>query len=122
MAGHAYYIQDGNYWFRDGARSGHTEDAWAPDSTLDWYIPIGWHRKVTGNTGFHDVWGPDYEVADNASSRPLIVGGAIDVYEQRRHIDDDGVYKTEKFNHWISRSRWCRVILDGVTLQFTHGL
>ena len=32
----------------------------------------------------------------------------------------NGVYRTYKFGHWISRSRWCRIILDGRTVQWFH--
>ena len=118
-AGYAHLIGAENFWFVDGARMNRAEEAWQPNSVLDWKIPIGWHRKLTTHIGDFNITHPDYEHMDDASSRPLSMEI---VYHQRFSIDGDGVFKTEKFGHWISRDRWCRVILDGETLQWTHPL
>ena len=50
----------------------------------------------------------------------LVIGGCIDAYKLIRHIDEAGTYRTDKFHHWTSRSRWCRVLLDGRVLQEEH--
>ena len=118
-AGEAHLIGAGNFWFVDGARMGRAEANWSPNSILDWKIPVGWHRKLPMYAGNFNVSDSDYERMDDAASRPL----SMDVvYHQRFSIDGNGVFKTEKFGHWISRSRWCRVILDGETLQWMHPL
>lgn len=119
-AGKAHYIQQGNYWFTDGARDGSYEPSWTPNSTLTWKIPIAWHRKISRFTDDYDAIDLDYEIRFERSSRPLLVGGRLDMYKQNRHIDQDGTFRMEKFGHWTSRSRWCQVILDGITLQLTH--
>ncbi len=59
----------------------------------------------------------DFELHLNQNSRPLVIASQ---YCQRFSIDTDGVFKIEKYGHWISRSPSCRVILDGVVLQETH--
>lgn len=46
--------------------------------------------------------------------------GKLDKCRQRFSIDTTGVFKIEKYGHWISRSPSCRVILDGVVLQEGH--
>jgi len=119
-AGNAYYVRSNNFWFVDGARSESSEQNWIPDSRLNWKIPVGWHRKIPGVDNYHGVYAVDFEIAYDERSRPLLIGGGIDVYKQCRHIDLTGTYRTDKFGHWISRSRWCRVILDGVVIQSEH--
>ena len=124
-AGKAYYITEGNYWFTDGARSGSAESDWAPGSSMVWKIPVGWHRILWQRSRMREHFAvdvADVEIRGNPASRPLLIGGGIDVYKQERHIDADGVFRTVKFGHWISRSRWCHVILDGVTQQLTHAI
>jgi asparagine N-glycosylation enzyme membrane subunit Stt3 len=37
-------------------------------------------------------------------------------------VDAAGVCRTEKYGHWISRSPFCRVILDGEVMQRRHPL
>ena len=120
-AGRAYYVQEGNFWFVDGARSGAAELNWAAESTLSWLIPIGWHRKDLRYTDEYGVETFDFEACWDENSRPLLLGGSIDTYKQMRHIDNEGVYRTEKFGHWITRSPLCRIVLDGVTQQERHG-
>ncbi len=112
---------EGNFWFVDGARSGVPERLWSPNSTMSWKIPVGWHRKtLSGGTNDFFRGGADVEMLGYARSRPLLIGGRKDVYKQVRHIDENGVFRTDKFGHWISRSPECRIILDGETLQWTH--
>ena len=120
-AGTAHCIGEGNFWFVDGARSGIPERLWSPNSTMSWKIPIGWHRK-TLSIGTNDFFVDRADVEDSSDrkSRPLLIGGRMDVYKQVRHIDSNGVYRTDKFGHWISRSPECCIILDGETLQWTH--
>ena len=119
-AGVAHYIQPGNFWFVDGARMVAPEPNWQPNSTLSWKIPIGWHRKNPDYTDDCDVQNPDYEKAWDGDSRPLIIGGQTDKYKQVWHIDGQGTFRTDKFGHWISRSRDCVIILDGQTIQTEH--
>ena len=85
--------------------------------------------KIRGNTLPNGAWiAADsrrtfetvYEVLEPSDSRPLIIGGRTDKYKQRWHIDGQGTYRTDKFGHWISRSRDCVIILDGRTLQERH--
>ena len=119
-AGELHMIRDGNFFFVDGAKSGAAEANWQPDSRLNWKIPIGWHRIRSDYADGKQLYGPDYEYNGSIQSRKLLVGGRIDKYMQNRYIDDSGTYRTDKFGHWISRSRWCRVVLDGTTLQWWH--
>ena len=119
-AGKAYYVGEHNFWFVDAAVSKRPEYNWAPDSTLSWNIPIGWHRKAEDALDRYDVYGPDYEYQGESDTRPLIVGGVIDRYKQVRHIDGNGLFRTDKFGHWTSRSRHCVVTLDGRILQEEH--
>ena len=119
-AGKAYYVGEHNFWFVDAAVSKRPEYNWAPDSTLSWNIPIGWHRKAEDALDRYDVYGPDYEYQGESDTRPLIVGGVIDRYKQVRHIDGNGLFRTDKYGHWTSRSRHCVVTLDGRILQEEH--
>ena len=119
-AGKLHMIYEKNFFFVDGARSGAPELNWQPGSTMNWKIPIGWHRIASGYCDGCPLYDPDYERCKDDKSRKLLVGGRNDKYMQTRHIDANGTYRTEKFGHWISRSRWCRVILDGRTLQERH--
>ena len=117
-AGWVHNIKQGNYWCGDRANSGASEPNWMPNSTLSWYIPIGWHRKPIDDNSL--LMHADYEQNDNPNSRALILKGSIAAYRQIRHIDEFGTYRTDKFGHWISRSRHCLVILDGQVLQEDH--
>ena len=120
-AGRAYPIKDGNFWFVDSAGIGQVESNWSPNSVMVWKIPIGWHRRVPSDDWF-GVVRPDYEdasITGDGGSRPLVFDI---VYRQRFCIDEDGVSKVEKYGHWITRSRFCRVVLDGTTVQWSHPL
>mgnify|MGYP003329221696 CR=1 FL=1 len=37
-------------------------------------------------------------------------------------IDEDGTAKVEKFGHWLSCGRYCRIYLDGVMKKWSHWL
>ena len=121
-AGKAHRIQSGNFWFVDGARTKLGMLPWAPNSRMVWKIPIGWHRKLREGDAWHGVSGPDYELMYENGSRPLLVTPDPNTYKQEDFIDENGVFRTDKYGHWISRSPNCRVILDGRTLQWFHPI
>ena len=50
----------------------------------------------------------------------ILIGGCADVYKQIMSIDESGTSKIEKYGHWVSRGRYCRIILDGTTQQWNH--
>ena len=85
-------------------------------------IARGWHRikKECATIGYWRDRYADYAEYQNTNSLPLLIGGRTDLYLQERHIDEDGVFRTDKFGHWISRSKSCRIILDGDTIQWWH--
>ncbi len=119
-AGRARPIREGNFWFVDSAGLTPTIVNWEPGGELVLKIPIGWHRRNSFDSDeWFPVFRPDYEFDDYDLSRPLKLNV---VYRQRFLVDEDGVCRTDKFGHWISRSRFCRVILDGVQLQGSHPL
>ena len=62
----------------------------------------------------------EYERYRVASSRPLLIGGRTDKYKQVFTIEEDGTSKVEKFWHWLSRGRYCKIILDGVLKKWNH--
>ena len=117
-ANNAYPIKEGNMWFVDAAGVSRVETDWLPDSEMNWRIPLGWHRRRDSEYPFL-VPHADYEAFGDDTSRNLILARE---YNQRFSIDQNGVFKIEKYGHWISRSRFCHVILDGTTLQWTHPL
>jgi len=125
-AGRAHNIKDGNFWFVDGARSRSYVHNWTPNSTNSWLIPIGWHRlqydvnSLGEEYDSHEVYDYDFETRWSESTRRLQVGATSDIIKQVVTIDGDGTCRTEKFGHWISRTRWCRVTLDGTVLQKSH--
>jgi hypothetical protein len=123
-AGTAYRIKPGNYWCIDRAESTMPETNWVQGvaSEMIWKIPIGWHRLdlLFAERGYWEVDVADNTEYGNTNSPSLLIGGQSDAYRQERHIDADGVFRTDKFGHWISRSRWCRIILDGRTEQWFH--
>ena len=124
QAGWAYRIKPGNYWCIDRAESTAPETNWVHGvaSEMIWKIPIGWHRIESWAVHL-DYWrlsNPDVTEYGNTNSVPLLIGGRNDMYLQERHIDENGVFRTDKFGHWTSRSRWCHIILDGSTVQWFH--
>lgn len=62
----------------------------------------------------------DYEIKYDSNSRPLLIGGRTNLYMQNRYINAVGTYRTDKFGHWISRSRGCEIVLDGMVIQTEH--
>ena len=61
-----------------------------------------------------------YEVRFDENSRPLLIGGKIDAYKQIFTITEDGTASVEKHGHTMSRSRNCRVLLDGKKIKSNH--
>ena len=116
----AHWIKPGNYWMPDNAYSTQTAGENWSAVTLSWKIPIGWHRKNPDYTDDCDVQNQDYEKAWDDKSRPLIIGGRTDKYKQVFTIDAEGTSKVEKFGHWLSRGRYCKIILDGVLKKWNH--
>jgi len=123
-AGWVFVIKDGNYWAIDRAESTAPETNWVSGvaSSMIWKIPVGWHRIAPNNLplGYWRKPDPDYTEYENTNSPPLLIGGRTDMYFQERHVDVNGTFRTDKFGHWVSRTRWCRVILDGRTVQWFH--
>ena len=119
-AGLSRHIQECNRWTVDEAGGGLYRN-WSAGQ-LTWNIPIGWGRLMSDRDTFGALQTPDYEAHTNNTSRPLLIGGRTDLYTQKFQIDDDGTARVEKFGHWLSRSRHCRIILDGKTVQWTHPL
>jgi len=114
----AHPIKENNFWFVDAAGEDSVESNWIPNSEMVWKIPIGWHRRTDFDSDdWFDVFHPDYEVFGYDLSRSLIVGN---LYHQRFTIDAKGIFRIEKYGHWISRSPSCLVILDGNVLQEEH--
>ena len=123
-AGTAFWIKTNNYWTVDNAFTTSFIPNWS-HGTLYWKIPIGWHRKDPTANKLQSILNPDYEENGNANTRPLLIGGRTDAYLQRRTIQEDGTFITEKFGFWISRTRWCRIKLgrygeEGETVQWFH--
>ena len=123
-AGLAMWIKTNNYWTTDNAFTTSFIPNWSP-GTLIWKIPIGWHRKDPFADQWQRVLVPDYEINTNVHSRALLIGGRTDAYLQKRTIQGDGTFVTEKFGYWISRTRWCHIMLgrdgeEGETVQWFH--
>ena len=119
-AGHTRRIQAGNRWTVDEAGGGLYRN-WS-EGRLEWKIPIGWFRIRPGEYEFGDIEYAEKERSIDPNSRMLLIGGRSDMYKQVMTIGDDGTSKVEKFGHWLSRGRYCRIILDGETKQWTHGI
>ena len=117
-AGYSYPIKPGNRWTVDEAGGGLYPN-WSP-GRLEWKIPIGWGRLQTDldRTGTMDE--VEYERKWDESSRPLLIGGRTDKYKQVFTIDAEGTSRVEKFGHWLSRGRYCKIILDGVQKKWNH--
>lgn len=123
-AGWVFVVKDGNYWTIDNAGSDAAETNWVEGvaSSMTWKIPVGWHRinKEFADIGYWRDRYADYADYQNTNSPALLIGGRTDLYLQERHVDGDGAFRTDKFGHWISRSKSCRIILDGSTIQWWH--
>ena len=111
---------EGNLWFVDGARTNLGRIPWSPNSRLVWKIPIGWHRKTPRSSSGFGVENPDYETMFDNSSRPLLVTPDPNTYKQEDYIDENGVFRIDKYGHWISRSPDCHIVLDGIPIQMSH--
>jgi hypothetical protein len=119
-AGLSRHIQERNRWTIDRAGGGLYRN-WSAGQ-LTWNIPIGWGRLMSDRDTFGSMPVPEYEAHTNSTTRPLLIGGRTDLYTQTFQIDEDGTARIDKFGHWLSRGRYCRIILDGKTVQWTHPL
>ena len=117
-AGRAHPIGPGNYWFEDSAGLSPAISNWGQGGELVLKIPVGWHRRGQSDEVFW-VLDSDYERRGDTKSRPLLLPK---IYKQRFVIDNAGTCRTEKYGHWISRTRFCRVMLDGDVIQRRHPL
>ena len=115
----AFRIKSGNYWTVDRAgHPGEYED-WSA-GRLEWDIPIGWFRMLDEDDVMHVIDNCEYEMRNDTTTRPFLVGGRIDAYKQIFTISEDGTASVEKHGHTMSRRRNCHVLLDGKTIQWTH--
>ena len=119
-AGRSRRIQGHNRWTVDEAGGGLYRN-WSAGQ-LTWNIPIGWGRLMSDQDTFGVLLDPEYEKCANSNTRALLIGGRSDLYTQKFQIDDNGMARIDKFGHWLSRSRHCRIMLDGRTVQWTHPL
>ena len=119
-AGLSRHIQEGNRWTVDHAGGGLYRN-WSAGQLI-WNIPIGWGRLMSDGDTFGALPVPEYEAHTNSTTRPLLIGGRTDLYTQTFRIDEVGTTRIDKFGHWLSRSRNCRILLDGKTVQWTHPL
>ena len=119
-AGLARRIQTRNRWTVDHAGGGLYRN-WSA-GRLTWNIPVGWARLQSDMDEARLFASLEYDNYTNTNSRPLLIGGRTDVYLQTFLIDENGTARIDKFGHWLSRSRHCRIILDGETKQWTHPI
>ena len=119
-AGYAWRIQAGNRWATDRAGGGLYPN-WSAGQ-LQWNVPIGWVRLIEDSQQSGFAVSVQYEIRSNSNSRPLLIGGRSNLYTQTFLIDADGTARIDKFGHWLSRGRYCRIMLDGETKQWTHPL
>ena len=119
-AGLAHRIQKRNRWTVDHAGGGLYRN-WSAGQ-LTWNIPIGWGRLLSDDYDFKQMLSVEYEMHTNANTRALLIGGRSDLYTQKFQIDENGTAQIDKFGHWLSRSRSCRIMLDGKIVQRIHPL
>lgn len=112
-------VKDGNYWTVDRAGRPGAYANWSA-GRLVWDIPIGWFRMMAEDDPMHVISDCEYEVRFDENSRPLLIGGKIDAYKQIFTITEDGTASVEKHGHTMSRSRNCRVLLDGKKIKSNH--
>jgi hypothetical protein len=68
----------------------------------------------------HGVRTEEHEGVTNENTRALLIGGSQDAYQQIFSISEDGTATIEKHGHTMSRGRFCRIIVDGKTIQWMH--
>jgi hypothetical protein len=68
----------------------------------------------------HGVREEEHESYTNKATRALLIGGTEDAYQQIFSISEDGTATIEKHGHTMSRGRFCRIIVDGKTIQWMH--
>ena len=119
--GMATRVGTNNYWTVDRAGHSGTYDNWSA-GRLVWDVPIGWFRMRFDGDDRHGVAETEHACNSNAATRPLLIGGAPNAYQQVFSISEDGTVSIEKHGHALSRSRYCRILLDGQTIQWMHGL
>ena len=112
-------IETNNYWTVDRAGHPGTYNNWSA-GRLVWDIPIGWVRMRFDGDVRHGVREEEHEGVTNKNTRALLIGGSQDVYQQIFSISDDGTASIEKHGHSMSRGRFCRIIVDGETIQRMH--
>jgi hypothetical protein len=112
-------IETNNYWTVDRAGHPGTYNNWSA-GRLVWDIPIGWVRMRFDDDVRHGVDVVEHVGYTNTSTRALLIGGELDAYQQIFSISDDGTSSIEKHGHTMSRGRFCRIIVDGKTIQWMH--
>ena len=118
-AAKAFRVKEGNYWTVD--RAGHPGEYvnWSA-GRLEWDIPIGWFRMRFDDDMDKIITMEEFVDPNDSGLRKMLIGGRIDAYKQVFSISEDGTASVEKHGHTMSRSRFCRVWLDGITLQWVH--
>ena len=112
-------IESNNYWTVDRAGHPGTYNNWSA-GRLVWDIPIGWVRMRFDGDVRHGVDVAEHAGYTNVNTRALLIGGSQDVYQQVFSISEDGTASIEKHGHSMSRGRFCRIIVDGKTIQWMH--
>ena len=119
--GMATRIATNNYWTVDRAGYSAEYTNWSA-GRLVWDIPIGWVRMRFDGDDRHGVDEVEHVGYTNTNTRALLIGGSEDAYQQIFSISEDGTATIEKHGHTMSRGRFCRIVIDGKTIQWTHGL
>ena len=104
-AGNVISIKGLNYWCRDQAGYDNPIENWSA-GVLVWKIPVGWKRLLFDGDPPSRTFECDYERHNDATSRPLLIGGRTDAYTQTYRIDAEGTASVEKFGWRLIRTRW----------------
>ena len=112
-------IAPNNYWTVDQAGHPGAYNNWSA-GRLVWDVPIGWVRMRFDGDDRHGVRTEEHEGVTNENTRALLIGGSQDAYQQIFSISEDGTATIEKHGHTMSRGRFCRIIVDGKTIQWMH--